>query len=104
MTEVCLGKRLLSSLLQTSPCAYMPTPNRAKQHGLFGRLSLCSYWGSLLPHPSARGVVPDGAPSLTTAASLLDKLLPGQPELVDELLECIEEGMSWKRVSGCPLV
>ena len=61
---------------------------------------MCSYWGSLLPHPSARGVVLDGPPSLTTAASLLDKLLPGQPELVDELLECIEEGMSWKRVSG----
>ena len=86
--------------------AYMPKPSRARRDpckGCCPLLSICppySYWGSLLPHPSARGVVPDGPPSLTTAASLLDKLLPGQPELVDELLECIEEGMSWKRVSG----
>ena len=67
-----------------------------------------SYWGDLLPLrspsvPAANAVATVAATVGTSgrylaAAVLLERLLPGQQDLVSELLECIVEGMSWKRV------
>ena len=47
---------------------------------------------------AAEGSLPSPAVGWIPAEVLLDCLLPGQPDLVDELLESVQEGFSWKKV------
>lgn len=32
------------------------------------------------------------------AAALLEQLMPGRPDLVEEILLCVQVGVSWKKV------
>ena len=59
-----------------------------------------SYWGSLLPNTSRQGCKADAVARSphTAARELLEQLLPEQPEVVEEVLECITAGLSWKKV------